>query len=430
MTSRGENAIKIVALVEFCPPRLGSDRRIYELLSRLNENVDVHFVVFPPGRAFLGLIPFSLEHQKDNKKVLRKNITAHYVSVPFFLQKAWNNFLLGYLLTSLYVFPKSFRKIKRINPDIIIINYPSAYTGLFGFLIGKMLTKKVVVEFNDIIAYYTMGLFHEHATSGGTKKKSSFMPILQHVMILTQNYIVKHANLITTLTTYTSRYAKNLGIRKEIHLIPDGVDTSFFDPNRVSRSLKREIRCKYKINEKERVIMYIGRLEKWAGVKLILKCAEQLRHFNAKFLLVGEGNLKLDSSISNIIFCGRIPHESVVNYLSVADLVLVPMQQDTLGQSASPLKLFEAMAMAKPVIASNTQGMRDVIKHGENGLLLPPDETKWAETVTQILENPNLAASLGSNARRTVERIFDWKILIKKFEKLLYLLAKSQKRAG
>ena len=412
-------------MVEFCPPRLGSDRRIYELLSRLNENNDVHFVVFPPGRAFLGLIPFPLEHQKDNEKVLGKNITAHYVSVPFFLQKAWNNFFLGYVLITLYIFPKSFRKIKRINPDIIILNYPSAYTGLFGFLIGKMLTKKVVAEFNDIIAYYTMGLFHEHVASRSTRKERLFVPILQHLMILTQNYIVKYANLATALTNYTRRYAERLGIRNDIHLIPDGVDTSFFDPNSVSGSSKEKIRHRYKIKEKDLVIMYIGRLEKWAGVELVLKCAEQLRHFNAKFLLVGEGSLKMVSTASNVIFCGRIPHESVVSYLSVADLVLVPMQQDTLGQSASPLKLFEAMAMAKPVIASDTQGIRDVIKHGENGLLLPFDETKWVETITRILKNPNLRANLKSNARETVECVFDWKILARKFEKLLYTLAKS-----
>jgi len=109
----------------------------------------------------------------------------------------------------------------------------------------------------------------------------------------------------------------------------------------------------------------------------------------------------------------------------LADVVLVPMRQDPLGQSASPLKLFEAMAMEKPVIASNTQGILDVISPQINGVPLPFEEASWAETISDIIKNPALAARLGRNARETIESSYDWDILTKKFERLLYQLVNS-----
>lgn len=414
------NLARIAAVVEFCPPRLGSDRRIFELLSRLNKKRDVHFIVFPPGRAFLGRIPFPHEHQRDNSRILRENVTAHYVSVPGFLQKNWANFFLGSILTALLVFPKALRKIKDINPDVIVVNYPSVYTGLFGFLTGRLLARKVVVEFNDIIAYYTLGLLEDQSESGTTAKKGPLRLILLRLFVSTQNFIIKHAHVVTALTTYTSQYAERLGIRDDVHLIPDGVDTGLFDPARVSFSSRNKIRRKYKIKKGEKIIVYIGRLEKWAGADLVVKCAAQLGFLDAKFLLVGEGELKEGLTSPNVILCGRIPHESVVDYLSAADLVLVPMQQDALGQSASPLKLFEAMAMAKPVIASDTQGIRDVIKNGENGFLLRSNEAEWTATIRHVLDNPRLAAQIGQNARKTVEIGYNWCTLVTQFEKLLY----------
>ncbi len=416
--------LKIATFVEFCPPRLGSDRRIFELLSRLDQTKDVHFVVFPPGRAFLGLVPFPHEHRRETSARIGRNLCAHYLSVPSFLQRKWSNFLLGYLSVVLFVFPKAVRKLKTINPDIIVLNYPSAYTGLCGFLIGRILRKKIITEFNDIIAYYTIGLFSDRVSTKANSEKA-FTGVLRNVLVLVQNYIVRHADLATALTTYTKRYAKSCGISKPIHLIPDGVDTTLFDPSNVSKENLKKMRGKYGLEDSDKIILYIGRLEKWAGVDLILRCAKHLRHSDAKFLLVGEGRMVKEIAMPNIICCGRVSHELVVDYLAMADVVLVPMQQDPLGQSASPLKLFEAMAMGKPVIASDTQGIRDVIRSKVNGILLPSDEKMWAGAILEMIENSNFASTLGRNARETVESGYNWSVLVNKFEELLYQLVES-----
>jgi glycosyltransferase involved in cell wall biosynthesis len=411
--------IKTVALVEFCPPRLGSDRRIYELLTRLPSDYKVNFIVLPPSRALLGLIPMPPQHKKENEKSLTEKATAYYVSAPNFLRGSWKNYFLGYLLTFLYTWPKVFRKIGEVDPRIIVLNYPSAYTGLLGFSIGKLLGKKIVADFNDIIAEYTIHVLNDSMHYSRKKADGVFKSLVQQLLTTVQNYIIKHADLVTALTTYTVNYSQLHHIREGIHLIPDGVDVSLFNLQEHPKQKSEELKRRYGIKKDAKVVFYTGRLERWAGVEIVLQCAQKLKDSNTKFLLVGEGSLETDNRLLNVIFTGQIPHELIPEYLASADLVLVPMGQDTLGQSASPLKLFEAMAMEKPIIASDTIGIRDVIRDDVEGILLPQNADIWAETIANVLKNPAKLSELGRNARKKIETEFDWNFLANKFIKLL-----------
>jgi glycosyltransferase involved in cell wall biosynthesis len=419
---------RIVALVEFCPPRLGSDRRIYEMLTRLPKHHEVHFIVFPPSRALLGMIPLPAEHLKETQVTLKENIKAHYISLPNFLQAPWNNYLLGYLLTLLYVSRKVFQEIRNINPQVITLNYPSAYTGLVGFSIGKLLNRRVVADFNDMIAEYTMSLIDHGTESPGNMAKRISKDMTRKLLTTIQNYIISNADAVIAVTNQIIDYCKLHGIRKDIYLIPDGVDVKMFDPERYFGNVTNKIRNEYDIKEHEKVVVYVGRLEKWAGVQIVLGCAEKLKGSNIKFLLIGEGTLKPSPQMPNVISCGPIPHEQVPTYLAAADLVLVPMEQDVVGNSAGPLKLFEAMAMKKAIIASNTRGISEVITNNVEGVLLPQDENLWAEAIRELLKNSGRASELGENASRRIRAEFDWSVLVNRLATIL-LPAEGAKRA-
>lgn len=303
--------IKIAALVEFCPPRLGSDRRIYELLTRLPSTYKVNFIVLPPSRALLGLIPMPLQHEKENEKSLTNNITAYYIPMPHFIRKSWKRYFLGYFLTLLYTWPKVFRKIREDDPMVIILNYPSAYTGLLGFSIGKLLGKKIVADFNDIISEYTIHVLDDSRQNSGRKAGGISKLLVQQLSTVVQNYIIKHADLVTALTTYTVEYSRLHRIRENLHLIPDGVDADLFDPKKYSKQDIKELKRRYSIETGERVALYIGRLDRWAGVEMILRCAQKLQASNIKFLLVGEGSLRVGCKMPNVTFAGQISHELI-----------------------------------------------------------------------------------------------------------------------
>lgn len=417
---------KIVALVEFCPPRMGSDRRIYEMLTRLPKNHEVYFIVFPPSRALLGIIPLPVEHRERKEISLQENITVRYISLPFFLQAIWRNYFLGYFLTVFCIWPKVLKEIRNINPEVITLNYPSAYTGLVGFSIGKILNRRVVADFNDMIAEYTMSLLDDGMKHSGKTTKGISKDMIGRILTTIQDYIVRRADAVTAVTTQIIEYCRLERIRQDVHLIPDGVDGSIFDPAKYFGDVTKRIRSKYGVKDHEKIVVYIGRLEKWAGVKIVLKCAERLRDPSVKFLLIGEGSLRANAQQPNVIFCGRIPHEQVPSYLAAADLVLVPMEQDVIGNSASPLKLFEAMAMKKAVIASNTRGIREVITNNVEGVLLPQDEDMWAKAIRELLKDSNRASKLGENAGKKIEAEFDWSVLVNRLAKILLSTARGR----
>lgn len=79
----------------------------------------------------------------------------------------------------------------------------------------------------------------------------------------------------------------------------------------------------------------------------------------------------------------------------------------TLGDGL-PIALLEAMAMGKPIVATPVAGIPEAIRDGENGLLVPPEPTEIAGKIAYLLENPDVARSLGANAKRTVDERFTW----------------------
>jgi glycosyltransferase involved in cell wall biosynthesis len=94
----------------------------------------------------------------------------------------------------------------------------------------------------------------------------------------------------------------------------------------------------------------------------------------------------------------------------VSTVILLPYQPDLPhGDAISPLKLFEAMAAGRPIIASNLPSIREIVDHGRTGLLVPPtDLVAWERAIEKLRANPALAIELASNARRAVEQ-FSWR---------------------
>jgi len=405
--------MKIAAFVEYMPPKLGSDRRIFEIMKRLTSEHEVHFVVFPPFRelrdkSFLDRQNSQTRSSDDNGIVRCEGITGHLIPSSSWLSPLWQHSLMvAYFVTSISVFLKSFRVLRKIDPDVIVLNYPSPYTGLLGFLAGKLCRKKIVADFNDLIAQYSRALLKLESDSLAAK-----------LLLLVQRFIVKNSDKTITATRFTKVYAASLGVpENRMSIIPNGVDTKMFDsdgsdPARVKKDLH--------LNN-EKVCVYSGRLDTWAGINIMLRLSDiaRMKKLNVKFLIVGSGeNEKIQEK--NILCLGEMPHEKIPSVLAAADVVLVPFPNNEVSHAASPLKLFEGMSMRKPVVASRVSGIQEVILDGKNGFLADPDDPdEWIRKLETVLNSEKLAARIGENAKRTVEERFDWSLLARRCEEVL-----------
>jgi glycosyltransferase involved in cell wall biosynthesis len=405
--------MRLAVFAEYLPPRLGSDRRIFEIMKRLASENEVHFIVFPPFRELRDELlrkerGSQSRSREEQGRVKCEGINGHLITISPRVALLWQRSLIAaYCLTAIAVFLKSIRVLKEISPEVIVLNYPSPYTGLLGFFVGKLWRKRVVVDFNDLIAEYTGALLN--------LGKESFTSKL---LTLVQDYIVRNSEKTIAPTFFIKDYATLLGVsERKIAVVPNGVDTRSFDPNRSSDVSPEDFLCP----SGERRCVYCGRLDAWAGVNIISKLCEaaKAKELHVKFLLAGSGGRELAEK-ENVVYVGEISYEKVPDFLAVADVVLVPFPDNEVSHAASPLKLFEGMSMQKPVIASRVSGIQEVIVDGENGFLADPSKIEeWMFKLQVILESETLAARVGACARKTVEKGYDWAVLAKRYEEIL-----------
>jgi len=141
-------------------------------------------------------------------------------------------------------------------------------------------------------------------------------------------------------------------------------------------------------------IVHLGRLSGPRGL-------EVFRHFAMR----GDCDITVISTdenpIENVSYHAPIPMSQVPGWYARSDLTLLPYQADIATVATmSPIKMFEAMAAGRPIIASDLPTMREVLKHEETALLVKPDDLNaWDQAYERLRDDPELASRLACNAQ-------------------------------
>lgn len=182
---------------------------------------------------------------------------------------------------------------------------------------------------------------------------------------------------------------------QRIHISPSGVDLSAFNsiPPLDMKQLSQPR------------IVYLGRVSRDRGLQILTHLAECAL---GEVLLVGDCDDQVPDS-SYLQHRPAVPHRDVANLYAESELVVLPYQSDlTHADSISPMKLFEAMAAGRPIIASDIPPLREILQHGQNALLADPkDPVSWEEAVKQLIHDHQLARKLALQAKQDATA-FSW----------------------
>jgi len=226
-------------------------------------------------------------------------------------------------------------------------------------------------------------------------------------------HTIKNSNKVTTVSNDCDKEVNRLyKLKNKSSVVYNGVDTDFF----VSKNKESS----------HPIVLYTGRLESRKGVEDLIMAAKYISKINSniKFIIIGDGPLKMNLKkmvdnfgLSNCIhFPGFVSHEKIVEYYQNSTIYVLPSYYEGL-----PTVLLEAMSCEIAPIATNVQGNSELIKNGENGLLVSPKNPKeLAEKIIYLIDNEQLRKKLGRNARKTVENNYSWEIIVNKFEKIYY----------
>ena len=164
---------------------------------------------------------------------------------------------------------------------------------------------------------------------------------------------------------------------------------------------------------------YVGHLYPGKGMETIAEIAPRLPE--VRFDVVGGAPEDLaawrqrTAHVENIHFEGYVPHREVGRHIASFDLALAPFGcrveagAREISRWFSPLKIFEYMAQARPIVAADLPVLRDVLEHGRNAWLVPPEDSEaWVDAVQTLRDDPVLRERLGRTALEDFELQYTW----------------------
>jgi glycosyltransferase involved in cell wall biosynthesis len=196
---------------------------------------------------------------------------------------------------------------------------------------------------------------------------------------------------------------------------------------------KQEYRSKHQVNQDDKVFFVPRRLTKKNGVIYpILSFPKVLEKYpNAKLIYAGSGEALEDMKKlitekkleNNIRLLGPIPHQQIKEFFALSDVVLVPSIHSAGVEEATSISALEAMGSGVPLIACAVGGLKEIVHHNEDGLLVEERNVEeLSEAMIELLDNPEKGNQLAMNAREKIEAEYSHIAAAEKYEQI-YLSA-------
>lgn len=229
--------------------------------------------------------------------------------------------------------------------------------------------------------------------------------------------LLHRADLIMPISKWLGEdlVAKGFPITK-IMPVPEGINPEVFQNHN-----GKDVTEKYNL-EDSNVIIYIGTLGKGRRMELLIRAFSEVRKHRdqVKLLIVGEGDGKEDLERScyelgvdeDVIFTGQVPMSKVPSYIAASDIGVSPVPPFSFYKMSSPIKMFEYMAMGKPVVANEEiPEHKEVLEESRGGILVPNTPEGFSDAIIQLLDDREKALQMGRNGQ-------DWVLKHRTYEKM------------
>jgi glycosyltransferase involved in cell wall biosynthesis len=230
-----------------------------------------------------------------------------------------------------------------------------------------------------------------------------------------ERLVLAGADHVVVVSQKLRKYMADLGVSPDrLSVIPNAADPDLFGPAAKASPLRQSLGWENKF-----VVGFVGSMKPWHGVDVLLQALSLLGGAASPFrlLLVGSGpeqeNLQAQAErmgLSDAVHMpGAIPHHRVPECLHAMDLTVAAYAADA-DEYFSPVKLFEYMAMALPVVAARLGQVSDVIEPERTGWLYTPgDASELAGLILRLSTEPELCHTVGTAARERVMNEYTWR---------------------
>ena len=296
--------------------------------------------------------------------------------------------------------------------DIVISTSPQFFCGLAGYFVKLFKRASWILEIRD--------LWPESIIAVGAVKNNRIIRILEYI----EKKAYQKADHIVVVTDAFKAFVADKGINPEkITIIKNGVDLAFYRPDEIEALDIDNLNLGSRF-----VASYFGTHGMAHHLETVLDAADILSdRKDIVFLLVGDGaekgallNRKKDRGLENVIMLEQKGKDEMPNLWALSNVSLVLLKKSDLFKTVIPSKIFESMAMKKPIILGVEGEVKTMIIDGESGICIEPENAEaLAEAVVKLAESPELCEELGENGNRYVVKYFDRKVLAERYKELM-----------
>ncbi len=311
-------------------------------------------------------------------------------------------------------FGEGLRKLLRmIDGDVIYANKPTPTSYLVALLAAR--GRPLVLDIDD----WEMAFVIDHFSRSGFRKfpgavlRSAVTPLRVGGVLGTwiAEKLVFRADMVTVSNRSLQR--KFGGI-----LIPHGRDAAQFSFR--DEETRQRMRVKLGIGPGDRVVVFAGTPRPHKGLEVLISAMEVNELLSALLLVVGAspadpfsclvcelGRARLGKRFLSI---GMVPFDELPGYVCAGDVIAIPQDSSGSAKGQLPAKLFDAMALERPIVATAVSDIAEIV--GEGGWVVPPDDAPaLARAITEALENPNEARRRARIARQRFVDHYSWQVL-------------------
>ena len=385
----------------------GAEVAVKEITDRIDD-IEFHLITLH----FDSTLPH--ESREGNVQVHRIGFGAPHAEVA-------KTFTFRFYLSKIFFIPLAAMKAYKLHRAhafdgawamMSYMQFPLALLRLLGMRIPYVLTIQEGDPFEHVFKRWHVALFR---------------PLL--------TYGFKHATVITTISTFLAGWARTIGFKGPVEVVPNAVDTTRFSEEVSERSVDL-IRDRLEKKMGEVFLITTSRLVHKNAVDDVIRALPRMPE-NVKFIVLGTGPdeeklrmlAKKEGVTRRVVFVGHVSHEELPLYLHASDIFIRASRSEGMGNS-----FVEAMAAGVPVIATQEGGLSDFIFDEKRN----PDKpiTAWAVdkdspeqiagAVRAIMANPEKVRAVVATARALVVRAYDWSLIAQTMREKAFALLWAQ----
>lgn len=243
----------------------------------------------------------------------------------------------------------------------------------------------------------------------------------------------RHSDCLVTVDEDIKKGLEERHGPRRIVVVPNGVNPDVFKPMDPAA-------CKAGLGLKadRQYVCYVGNVVQWQGLDYLAESAKLLadEFSGLVFLIVGDGldkkalvrRIEEEGLEDRFIFTGIVPYSTTPLYINSSDVCVSPFVKN---RKASPLKIFEYLACAKPVVSSDIAGARGVLAASGGGVLVAPEDAAGlGRQLAVLLGDAALRESMGEKGREYVLANCTWELRVRRILEVIEETVERRRRKG